>query len=183
MKVGFITGFSNWGNNSLSPIQFEFMKNINIKESNKIYLNFPYINNNQLYKDPNIVSASISNAAQYMLSKTSWLKNKEQHFKSIIKEENKILLLSGSCGLEIIRNMNLLKEEKEKIHIIAYGGVAKEIPDFKYLTLVQSKNDWISRIWIKDYDLMIEGNHMNYLQSSQLLNFINEYVGKMESSL
>ena len=37
MKVGFITGFSNWGNNSLSPIQFEFMKNINIKESNKIY--------------------------------------------------------------------------------------------------------------------------------------------------
>lgn len=180
MKVCFITGLSKWGNNTLSPIQTEFLNKLDTTRRNKIFLNFPYINQNLTYKEPHIICASISNAYQYLLSKTYWIEDKSEHLKSIIKEERKVLLLSGSCGLELIRNMKFTKDEKERLHVMAYGAVAKKIPDLKYLTLVQSKNDWISRMWIKDYDFMIEGNHMNYLESEKFLKITNEYIKKME---
>ena len=181
IKVCFITGLSNYGNNTLSPIQTEFLSKIDTTEKNKLFLNFPYVNKNLTYKEPHIICASISNAYQYLLSKTYWIEEKNERLKSMLKEERRILLLSGSCGLELIRNMKFTKEEKERLHVIAYGAVAKKIPDLKYLTLVQSKNDWIARLWIKEYDFMIEGNHMNYLESEKFLNFTNDYVRKMEN--
>lgn len=181
MKIAFITGLSDWGNNSLSVEQTIFLNKINTNESNKIYYNFPYINNAYILKHTNIIIASLSNALQYFLSRTKWLDKKTKVLKEIIHNNDKILLLSGSCGLELLSNMNFSKEEKNKIHIIAYGAVARKIPEFQYLTLVQSTKDWISRMWINVYDLKIQGHHMNYLESKEFLNFVNGYVEKMES--
>lgn len=180
MKIAFITGLSNWNNNVLSPIQTKFLQQLKTHEGNKIYLNFPYVDNQQTYKEPHIIMASLSNAYQYILSKTKWITKQKEKLSQMVAQEDKLLLLSGSCGLELLRNMNFTKEEKEKIHIIAYGGVAARIPDFKYLTLVQGKKDWIAKIWIRDYDLKVESNHMNYLESETLLNFVNEYIEKLE---
>lgn len=175
MKIFFMTGLSDWNNSSLSPQQINFLKKINLQENNKIYMNFPFESNSK-YKKTNILIASLSNSLQYMLARTSWIKKKEIDFKNLLAKENKILLLVGSCGLEILRNINLSAADKDKIHVIAYGGVAKKIPDYQHLTLVQGKNDWISRLWIKRYDLLINSNHMNYLDSQEFLTFINKYI-------
>lgn len=182
MKIAFITGLSTWGNHSLSPEQTSFLNSLQTEENNKIYCNFPYTNNVKKYKHTNVVLASFSNALQYFLSRTKWIENKSTQLKHIIKENDKVLLLAGSCGLELLNNIKFSKEEKEKIHIIAYGAVARKIPDFQYLTLIQGKKDFIARIWIHIYDIKIEGHHMNYLESKEFLDFVNSYVEKMENA-
>lgn len=181
MKIAFITGLSDWGNTSLSPEQTEFLHGLKSQEQDKIYYNFPYNISRKVYKNTNIILASLSNGIQYFLARTKWLDKKTELLKQIIKQQDKILLLSGSCGLELLNNMKFSKEEKQKIHIIAYGGVATKIPDFPYVTLVQGDKDYIARIWITVYDVKIQCHHMNYLQSTQLLNFVNDYIEKMES--
>lgn len=179
-KIAFLTGLSNYGNNMLSPTQTQFLKQLNEKEENKIYRNFPYTNEQKIYKEPNIIYASLSNALQYFLSKTSWIKKQTVCLKNILKEEDNLVLLVGSCGLEILKNMNLTQIEKDKIHIIVYGGVAKKIPNYQNTILVQGKSDWIARLWIKKYDIMIVSNHMNYLDSPELLSIVNNYIEKLK---
>lgn len=181
MKIAFMTGLSSWNNNKLSPIQETFLNNLKTEEKNKIYLNFPFIDKNQVYKKPHIILASISNACQYFLSKTIWIKKHQKELRELLKTEKVLLLLVGSCGLEILRNMDLSTMDRNKIHVITYGGVAKKTPDYKYITLVQGDKDWISRLWIKEYDLIIQSDHMNYLESEELLNFTNQYIEKLEN--
>lgn len=182
MKIAFITGLSDLGNNSLSPEQTSFLKSLQTHEENKIYCNFPYTETKKHYKKTNIILASFSNSLQYFLSRTKLLDKNTEQLKKMLKENDKVLLLSGSCGLELLNNMKFSKEEKQKLHIIAYGAVARKIPDFVYLTLVQGDKDWIARLWIHVYDIKIKANHMNYLQSNELVNFVNNYIEKMETA-
>lgn len=179
MKVAFITGLSDWNNTTLSPNQKKFLDNLNINKSDKIYSNFPYLTQRK-YNKKNIIIASFSNALCYVLSKAGFYENKTHRLKKLLNENKIVLLLSGSCGMEILRNLKLSEEEKKKIHIIAYGAVAKKIPDFQNMILIQGKNDWICRIWIKDYNLRINSNHMNYLENNDFLNFVNDYIKKIK---
>lgn len=176
MKIAFMTGLSDFNNTSLSHLQNKFLSKLDVDNNDKIYLNFPYEKTNKRVENVNIITASISNAIQYFLFRTKWLLKKESKLKEIINNEDKVILLVGSCGLEIIRNLSLSEEEKNKLFIISYGGVSKQKPKYKNLLLIQGDDDWIARLFIKECDIKVKSNHMNYLESEEFFNLVNNKV-------
>lgn len=180
-KIAFLTGQSNPNYIGLSPLQFKFMKSIPLDESLKLYKNFPYTEGKLDYKDTNIFSASYYNSKQYLLSR---IKCYSTYYKSLFLQEfdqiDNIVLLSGSCGLELFSNLYLEKAILNKIHIFGYGPVSRKIPNCQNIFLVQGESDWISKFWKLNIHKKIQSDHLDYLSKQEVLDLLIEFLDKIE---
>jgi len=171
--IFFMTGMSNYGNTTLSPIQQNFLNNLSISDDvQKIFLNFPYMYSD-MWKPTNILMASVSNTYQYLQAKYMIKENYKKSCLSLFTQYEEIFILAGSCGLEIFNSLKLDESLSTKINIFAYGAVAGRIPKIKNIWLIKGSKDLLA---MKQYDLLIQCGHMNYLEQPELKNFIEERI-------
>lgn len=175
MKVLILTGMSDFGNDTLNPVQIHFLSSIDCDEKDKVYCNFPYAFSGKEVRKVPLLQASFSNAYQYFIAKTDWIKQYRDNFIHITEDEEKIFVLSGSCGLHLLYHLNIPTHILSKLTIIAYGPVGK-IPPANKVLLVQGHNDWISALWVKKPTHVICCGHMDYLSNKEFLKIVNTTI-------
>ncbi len=184
VKIAFLTGLSNPNCCQLSPIQKTFLRRLECPEAWKIYLNFPYLdkpNNTQQSSNPNlgvetnIITNSLFNIKQYFQASSQIYKTAAtQHLSQLAASTNHLILLVGSCGLEILNHALTPNINKKLLHLFVYGPVAKSLPDVNH-TLIQGSNDFISKAFFQNVDLTIPNlGHLGYLEKQPVFELVNQ---------
>lgn len=177
--VAFITGQSDSTRNDLSPVQSDFLARSPVPESQWMLLNFPYTDSAP-WRETSLVTASINNAKQYLASRReNFPQTYRGVFLSKLGNAKTVILLAGSCGLELLGNLHLPPEMMRKIHVLAYGPVSRALPVCASLELVQGHRDWISRCWHRHVDHLISCGHMDYLECGEMMERFSQFYERV----
>jgi hypothetical protein len=172
-KIAFLTGLSNPQSCALSKIQKQFMAALELPESYKLYLNFPYIPSGGEEREP-LWKASLHNTRQF-LSASLYRALVQEHLTHLASSTEQLVLITSSCGLEIL-NVGLSEQLTKKfLHVYALGPVAWQKPNHP-CTLIQGSSDLISKLFFRNIDIQpSDVNHMNYLDSKEVFECINNH--------
>ncbi|WPD23030.1 MAG: hypothetical protein SD837_00405 [Candidatus Electrothrix scaldis] len=170
----FLTGQSDKRSCSLIPEQEQTAQALRKLGLDVYPLNFPYQEQMAPYRKVPLVWASIANLRMYLQSRQEEFASRYRpQLCERISQHTFTLVLAGSCGLEIINNICLSDEIKKKLHIFAYGPVARKQPDIS-CTLVQGRRDWLSKYFFSQVDVSVHCGHMDYLQCPEVLRALKE---------
>lgn len=176
LNVAFISGRSRPDNLALSPAQQDFLQRLPSDGVSTVAENFPWIPQSALWRETNLLRASLNNARDYLYSRrTGFAEHYRKQALTLLEGADHMLLLSGSCGLEIFNNLQLPSSVMSRISIFAYGPVARKRPDCHHL-LVQGRQDNISRFWFDRVDEKIECGHMDYLSQPALGDLCRRFI-------
>lgn len=165
--VAFLTGQSDPSGNALSPSQREFLFQSPVPRHHQLDLNFPYRPSAEWRSTP-LLKASLCNARQYLGSRVgSFPRRYREPFLETFGGFGKVILLAGSCGLELLVNLRLPEEFLRRLHVFAYGPVSRSVPRCATLWIVQGRGDVISKRWHRKADHVISCGHMDYLESGE----------------
>jgi hypothetical protein len=169
VQVVFLTGQSDATRCGLSPVQRAFLDALPLPAAARLPLNFPYDAETLSWRNVSLITASISNARQYRASRHPDFA--ARHAPLVMRElarAPRTLILAGSAGLELLVNLRLPREALDRVHVFAYGPVARRLPDCPCV-LVQGRRDWVSRWWFRTVDHRVDCTHLDYLQSPEVL--------------
>jgi hypothetical protein len=169
VQVGFLTGQSDALRCALSPSQRAFLEALPVPASARLALNFPYHAGTAPWRHVSLLTASINNARQYRASRHPDFA--ARHAPQVLRQlaqSPRTLILAGSAGLELLANLRLPREALDRVHVFAYGPVARRLPECECV-LVQGRRDWISRWWFRTVDHRVDCTHLDYLQSPEVL--------------
>ena len=170
LQVAFLTGQSDAPRCALSPAQRAFLDALPLPAPARLPLNFPYNAGTAPWRHVPLVAASINNARLYLASRRPDFA--ARHAPRVVRELTRTprtLILAGSSGLELLANLRLPREALDRLHVFAYGPVARRLPDCPCV-LVQGRRDWVSRWWFRTVDHRVECTHLDYLESPEVLS-------------
>lgn len=182
MKAIFISGQSNRHCCQLSPIQKNLSDFLSKEGVTVSPLNFPYDTQMSSYHETNLLNASWSNGLQYFFSRKP--RFEKQYRAKVIKqfeEEGYCIVLAGSCGLELFNNLHLPDNILKNLHVIAYGPVARAQPKSQF-TMIQGRDDWLSKFFFKEVNYLVDCGHMNYLESDDVISALLEIITAIKKS-
>lgn len=183
LQAIFLTGQSDKRSCSLAPDQEQTAQVLGKLGLDVYPLNFPYQEQMAPYQKIPIIRASIANLRMYLQSRREEFANRYRpQFCERISQHAFTLVLAGSCGLEIINNLRLPDEIKKKLHIFAYGPVARKQPDIS-CTLVQGRRDWLSKYFFSRVDVVVNCGHMDYLQWPDVLRALKATVLRLQKAM
>lgn len=174
--VGFITGHSVRGCTGLSQQQRAFQRLSNVPQANWLRYNFPWKETFPFPERLQLLSASINNVSQYLCSQTATFRAKHRT-EVVVRLEgiDAVILLAGSCGLELLNNLKLPVETRRRLHVFAYGPVSRRQPDVASYFLVQGDLDLISQTFHREVDARIDCAHMDYLERVETLRLFEAF--------
>lgn len=172
-KIAFLTGLSNPRSCAISKVQKQFLNSLELPEIYKLCLNFPYIPADG-EEDTPLWKASFYNTHQFFSISSSRALVRE-HLLQLTNSTEKLALITGSCGLEILNVGSSEEIIKKILHVYALGPVAWQKPDYP-CTLIQGSSDYISKLFFRKVDLQVNDiHHMNYLENKSVFDFINQH--------
>jgi len=118
----------------------------------------------------------LNNVGHYLGSRTATFR--EKHRAEVVARfagMNAVILLAGSCGLELLNNLNLPAETRGRLHVFAYGPVSRRRPDVASCFLVQGDLDVISRAFHCEVDARSLCAHMGYLATAETLRLFEAF--------
>jgi hypothetical protein len=178
--AGFITGHSVPGYTGLSREQRDFQSRSVVPEKNWLRHNFPWKETFPYPKSFNLVSGSWNNVRHYLASRRRAFR--VQHRMAVIERfapHDQVLLLAGSCGLELLNNLHLPEETRRRLHVFAYGPVCRSRPDVASLFVVQGSRDFLSRAFHRRADARFTCSHMSYLEAPETLHLLNLFYRRV----
>jgi len=98
----------------------------------------------------------------------------------MLTQADRTVLLAGSCGLELLANLRLPELVLSRLHVFAYGAVARRRPQVD-IVAVHGRRDWIARPWRKHDDLFVDCHHMNYLASPEVLARCTDFIARVNA--
>lgn len=176
LQVAFLTGQSDPGRCALSPSQAAFLNALELPEGAAVPWNFPYQPGPEHRPTP-LWLASLRNGSMYLASRRPAFR--EQHREPVLKllaGAERTVFLAGSCGPELLANLNLPQADLERCRLFAYGPVGRKLPACPAV-LVQGRSDWLSRWYFRRVDHRIDAGHMDYLESPDALRLCREFIG------
>lgn len=180
MKAIFLTGQSNRHCCQLSPKQKRLADFLSKEGVFVASLNFPYDSEMSTYHETNLLNASWSNGLQYFSSrKPSFEKQYRAQVIKQFEQEGYSIVLAGSCGLELFNNLHLPDNILKNLHVIAYGPVARTQPKSQF-TMVQGRDDWLSKCFFKEVNYLVDCGHMNYLDSDDVISALLEIISSIK---
>jgi len=175
ITVAFLTGQSDPRTSALSPAQRGFLDRSPVLPGQRLDLNFPYRSAGS-WSETNLLRAGFNNAGQYLASRRpSFAQQHRAGVREAFGPSGKILLLTGSCGLELLVNLRLPEEFMQRLHVFAYGPVSRSLPRCASLETVQGSRDAISRWWHPQVDHVISCGHMNYLDAEETMTLFSAF--------
>lgn len=169
LQVAFLTGQSAPESCALSPRQLTFLERLPVPEAGRVRRNFPYELDTPPHRDVPLVIASWNNARQYLGARApTFAERYRPVVLSLLGQAERTVLLAGSCGLELLARLRLPDTALQRVHVFAYGSVARLRPRCDILT-VQGRDDWVARVWGGKSEVTVAGGHLSYLDSSEVL--------------
>ena len=174
--AAFITGHSVRGCTGLSQAQLGFLRRTGVAAEQWLPHNFPYVPSFPFPENFPLLRASVNNVLHYSRSRfASFAKSHRQPVTELLEGYDTILLLAGSCGLELFNNLGLPAGLRQRIHVFAYGPVSRRLPEVASHLLVQGRSDWLSRFYHRKADHRYDCPHMGYLEHPETLRLFTEY--------
>lgn len=181
--AGFITGHSVPGCTGLSREQQDFQRRTEIPPACWLPHNFPWHETFPFPEPFRLLSASVNNVRHYLRSRRpSFAEAHREAAMKILAPYDAVLLLAGSCGLELFNNLRLPEEVRSKVHLFAYGPVSRRLPEVASHLIVQGRHDWLSRLYHPETDHRYPCPHMGYLEAPETLRLLNEYYRQILDS-
>lgn len=175
LQIAFMTGRSQPGCTALSPDQRAFLDALGA-EGRGLTVNFPWSGEDQPWRATPLLTASVNNARDYLLSRQlAFTRQYRPAALNMLDAASQTLLLCGSCGLELFNNLQLPAACLSRVSLFACGPVARRRPSCRHL-LVQGRKDWISRFWFTDVDEYIDCGHMNYFSHPALVDICRRFI-------
>lgn len=181
--VGFITGHSVRGCTGLSQEQREFQQRSIVPTANWLQYNFPWQETFPFPVRFRLLSASWNNLWHYFESRRPAFR--ENHCSEVVArfaQYDAVILLAGSCGLELLNNLDLPAETRQRLHVFAYGPVSRHRPEVASYFLVQGVGDVISRTFHRHVDAHVFCPHMGYLAAAETLRQFDAFYRRVFKS-
>ena len=174
--TAFLTGQSDPAANALSERQRAFLDRTLEPGHARLLQNFPYSDLPSPAAAVPLWRASVNNSWQYLASrKTSFASRHRDPVLAAFDRYPRVVLLAGSCGLELLVNLRLPAEFLKRLHVFAYGPVSRHLPDCARLCLVQGTRDPISRWWHPAPHHRIPCHHMDYLECREMADLFRGF--------
>lgn len=169
IALAFLTGQSTPGRTALSPAQTAFLDALDLPGVEPLRVNFPYHPDPAPHAEAPLLRASLANGRQYLHSRTAEFRERHREaFMAVFAPFAQVVFLAGSCGLELLRNLELPTAFRQRCHVFAYGPVARGRIDCARLCLVQGSLDLFSRAWFPRVDHHLPGGHLGYLAQPEM---------------
>ncbi|HXU32817.1 MAG TPA: hypothetical protein VN851_19780 [Thermoanaerobaculia bacterium] len=186
LQIAFLTGQSNPGNAALSPLQQAFLEALPAPAEWKVPVNFPYPDIPQSFRKTPLPIASLNNLSLYLRSRRpAFAAAYRPAVLAQIDRAEKTFFLAGSSGLELLANLNLSPTALARLHVFAYGPVARRLPACN-ARIVQG-HDSISRLFFrvglpKAKIARVDCDHLSYLHHPSVLAHCVEFLCEIRSS-
>lgn len=174
--AAFLTGQSVPGCTGLSAAQRDFQRRSILPAGKWLGWNFPYHETYPFPASVPLLRASLNNTWQYWRSRfPSFGQRHREEIVARFARYDTVILLAGSCGLELLNNLALPAETLQRIHLFAYGPVSRRPPATASSRLLQGETDGLSRLCHRQVDHRIRCGHMDYLAAPETLAHFNAY--------
>jgi hypothetical protein len=178
LQILFLTGRSDPRSAALSPVQTSFLDALPAPDGWKVRVNFPYPASTPPYRDTPLLRASWRNFRQFAGSRrASFAESHRAQVLDRIEAAERTFVLAGSSGLELLANLRLPAAVLARLHVFAYGPVARRLPVCD-CRLVQGRRDWISRAWFRAVEARVDCGHLDYLADPAELRLCCAYLGE-----
>lgn len=181
MQVALMTGRSDPSHCRPSPVQAAFLAALASPRVRVLSTVFPWPpDDGRLAASVPLVRASLANALQYLGSRRAgWAARHRPGFEARVAEAPRTVLLCGSCGLELLANLDASAATLARLHVLAFGPVARRRPPVHELLVVRGRGDRISRRgFAGDADRLVEGGHLDYLERLDTLALARSLIGR-----
>ncbi|NYZ61492.1 hypothetical protein [Luteimonas deserti] len=165
IRIAFLTGRSDRARCGLSPEQQRFLDALRAPGRQFVDCNFPYAAADAGHVAVPLPLAAWRNLGDYIGARRAAFAGR--HRASVtarFEGDAAVVLLAGSCGLELLAGLQLPADLRTRLHVFAYGPVARRAPDVARLLCVQGRGDWISRLGWHGPVQRVGGGHMDYLR-------------------
>jgi hypothetical protein len=187
LQVAFLTGQSDRVGAALSPLQARFLDALPIADESKVRVNFPYPASTRPHRDVPLVAASWNNVTQTIGSRRSAFRERHRAAAlDLLERADHTLFLAGSCGLELLANLELGEAALARAHVFAYGPVVWRQPACE-LRVVQGEGDWISRLLsphaLRRIARRVDCGHLGYLADREVAALCRSYLLELSGEL
>lgn len=175
--AAFLTGHSVPGCTGLSRVQRDFQLRSGLPPARWLPHNFPYHASAPYPEETPLLAASWSNVRHYLRSRRpQFAREFAPPVEAAFAPFERIVILAGSCGLELLHNLQLPAALRARLHVFAYGPVSRRVPETASHCLVQGHADWLSRWFHRRVDHRIAAAHMGYLEAPETLPLFRKYL-------
>ena len=184
IKIAIVTGLSDPRCCELSPVQLQFLGEMPAPDAWKVRRNFPFVQTDQTFRPVKIVSASFANVRQFAISHTSGYRRQAAvHWKAILESTDQLLLITGSCGAELLNTIATVDVKKAKIEVLALGPVSMRRPS-QDVTTVQGSRDLVSKLFFPRVDHRVpSAGHMDYWYNDDVKEIARFWLSSKISEL
>lgn len=181
VKVVLLSGLSDPSCCALSCSQQQFLDQLVLPRDSKIYANFPYHSPSKPEQASiPLVLASWRNLSQFLSAgRSPYREHATAHWASLVASCQGLLVITISCGLEILNTCLSTGIRPKEIEVLALGPVAWSRPPVSHL-LVRGSRDHVVNPFFRAVDVRLSGvGHLNYLQNATVIELANERLKRL----
>lgn len=174
--AAFITGHSVRGCTGLTPAQLEFQRRSCLPPDRWLPCNFPYVRTGPFPAHVSLLSASLNNILHCLSSLTPQFR--ARHRDAVLRVfdgHDPVILLAGSCGLELLNNLHLPRPLLQRLHVFACGPVSRRLPSTASCRIIQGEHDLLSRCCHRNAHHRVPCSHLGYLAAPETLRHFNAF--------
>lgn len=177
IRIAFLTGRSDPSRCGLSLEQQGFLDALRAPGREPVDRNFPYVTPDAGHVAVPLLLAAWRNFGDYIGARRPAFAGRHRaSVMSAFGGDGAVVLLAGSCGLELLGNLHLDASLRTRLHVFAYGPVARHAPDVARLLCVQGRGDWISRVGWRGPVRRVDGGHMDYLRQPEVRALCEDFI-------
>ncbi|MBL8818122.1 MAG: hypothetical protein JNL58_18995 [Planctomyces sp.] len=186
-KIAVVTGLSDPESCRLTKSQRMLITPPDVDVQSVVRWNFPFTPDPSVRTgeehleqvDPAIplLRASFANSFQFLRSLTFGYQTlASPHWESLLQSTSRLLLITGSCGLQLINSWTGLAAYADRIRVLALGPVAFSrtmVPT----TILQGSRDTLSRLCFRSPEILVTGTgHMDYWEDPQVREIAAQWL-------
>ncbi len=181
LQLAFLTGQSDPARCALSPQQRAFGQAL-LEPGRVLHpCNFPYDAATPDHQPAALLAASWHNTRHYLRSRRpGFAAAHGPALAQLLQAAPHTLLLAGSCGLELLANLELPPALAQRCSVLAYGPVARRAPQVAQLQVLVGRQDWVSRLGWRGARQWIDSGHMDYLQQPAVLAIARGLAARLQ---
>ena len=181
LKVVLLSGLSDPSDCALSRSQQLFLDQLPAPADSKIYANFPYhVPGRSEQAAVPLLLASWRNLSQFLGARRSpYRESAVSHWESLSKSCEGLLVITISCGLEILNSCLSSGIRPKELEVLALGPVAWHRPPVPH-TLVRGSRDYVLNPFFRDSDVILPRvGHLDYLDNPTVIEMARERLARL----
>ena len=178
LKVVLLSGLSDPTSCALSQSQQQFLDRLSVPRDSKIYANFPYLPPDRAEQASiPLPLAGWRNLSQFLRAgKSPYREHAVAHWNSLVGSCDGLLVITISCGLEILNACLSTGTRPAAMEVLALGPIAWNRPPVPHI-LVRGSRDYVINPLFRSVDIVLPRvGHLNYLNNPAVIELAEQRI-------